>query len=370
MTKRAPLTIVIDCEQERPPKRARSIRWEIESRCVYLAKEPQGFSARQVVDFLNLTMKVEGLSDKPAIIRFCTSKQSGKLIFEVQTAELAEKLCYLNGIYMGKNVINLSRGIFPPTTKPLFSCWNEFCLHRNGRKNTSPSIQKQPIQTGNCVSQYKDGRLGSSNCVSQYKDGRLGSSPSNDKVTPIIERSTTNKESEQEHALDKQRLAREMAKLVRVNASLKKKLELVLKENDQLREREVERQIFSTNEQQQQQTPSQFIPKEEVTKIEDRLENKTLELKTTERQLMEVHKSWQEQAMELMDKQKRIDELTQQLKQSETKFRTTKDSLERQTTALTTERKAKRKLEAAVWTHTQSHKKLCRALTSYQKTEI
>lgn len=357
MTKRAPLTIVIDSEQERPPKRARSIRWEIESRCVYLAKEPQGFSARQVVDFLNLTMKVEGLSDKPAIIRFCTSKQSGRLIFEVQTAELAEKLCYLNGIYMGKNVINLSRDIFLPTTKPLFSCWNEFCLHRNGRKNASPSIQKQPIQTGNCVS--------------QYKDGRLGSSPSDDKVTPIIERSTTNKESEQEHALDKQRLAREMAKLVRVNASLKKKLELVLKENNQLREREVERQIFSTNEQQQQQqqTPSQFIPKEEVAKIEDLLENKTKELKTTERQLMEVHKSWQEQAMELMDKQKRIDELTQQLKQSETKFRTTKDSLERQTTALTTERKAKRKLEAAVWTHTQSHKKLCRALTSYQKTE-
>jgi chromosome segregation ATPase len=91
-----------------------------------------------IVTFINEVMRNEGfvestrIENTNAIVRYLQASK-GNYNLEVATDQLAEQMCFLDGINFKHHRLRLMRHQACPP--PRFSCWNEYHLHRYGKND-------------------------------------------------------------------------------------------------------------------------------------------------------------------------------------------------------------------------------------------
>jgi hypothetical protein len=121
-----------------------------------------GGSSQDVADFIESVMRNEGFvhsEGHACILRHHSLQEECRHCLEMATEDLAEKACYLNGLFFLKATLRIGRGIgLSRRWTPKFSSWNEYYLHRYG--NNSPDTYKWLNVMVKCGSGTCDPALG------------------------------------------------------------------------------------------------------------------------------------------------------------------------------------------------------------------
>jgi hypothetical protein len=99
-----------------------------------------GGSSQDVADFIESVLRKEGLVLRDeCILRHHSMQEECCHCLEMATSGLAEKACYLNGLFFQKACLRIQRSKHHGPT-PKFSSWNEYYLYRYGKN--SPDTYK------------------------------------------------------------------------------------------------------------------------------------------------------------------------------------------------------------------------------------